>query len=119
MTEYQALDGRIANHLINGMALSYRRLANGSMIVIAPNGMKLIFGPEKVKVAEAQLQSADLPRRSGKGRRSLTSPSPFGSAKTAPQIKNRFGEGGRVNRRKEMTMTDYSTLKIPRAAAAG
>jgi hypothetical protein len=67
MTEYQALDSRIANHLINGMALSYRRLANGSMIVIAPNGMKLIFGPEKVKVAEAQLQSADLPRRTGKG----------------------------------------------------
>jgi hypothetical protein len=67
MTEYQALDGRIANHLINGMALSYRRMANGSMIVIAPNGMKLIFGAEKVKVAEAQLQSAELPRRSGKG----------------------------------------------------
>jgi len=67
MTEYQALDGRIANHLINGMALSYRRLANGSMIVIAPNGMKLIFGPEKVKVAEAQLHSAELPRRPGKG----------------------------------------------------
>jgi hypothetical protein len=49
------------------MALSYRRMANGSMIVIAPNGMKLIFGAEKVKVAEAQLQSAELPRRSGKG----------------------------------------------------
>jgi hypothetical protein len=67
MTEYQALDGRIANHLINGMALSFRRLANGSMIVIAPNGMKLIFGPEKVKVAEAQLHSAELPRRLGNG----------------------------------------------------
>jgi hypothetical protein len=29
--------------------------------------MKLIFGPEKVKVAEAQLKSAELPKRSGKG----------------------------------------------------
>ena len=80
MTEYQALDGRIANHLINGMALSYRRLANGSMIVIAPNGMKLIFGPEKVKVAEAQLHSAELPRESGREMRrnplGLQPPSP-------------------------------------------
>ncbi len=64
MTEYQALDSRLANQLTNGTALSHRRLANGSMIVIAPNGMKLIFGPERVKAAEAQLQSASLPKQS-------------------------------------------------------
>lgn len=66
MTEFQALDSRLANQLINGMALSYRRMANGSMIVIAPNGMKLVFGPERVKAAEAMLHSTDLPRQAAR-----------------------------------------------------
>lgn len=50
-------DEQVANRLVSGLALAFRRLENGSMIVIAPNGMKLIYGPAKVKVTEEQLRS--------------------------------------------------------------
>jgi len=50
-------DEQIAIALTGGEPLSFRRLADGGMVIIAANGMKLTISAEKVRAAEAQVNA--------------------------------------------------------------
>lgn len=40
---------KIAAHLVNGVPLSFKAYPDGSLVVIAPNGQKLLFDVEQVE----------------------------------------------------------------------
>jgi hypothetical protein len=50
-------DEQIAKALAGDTLLAFRRLADGGMVIVAANGMKLHFSAEKVREAEARLRA--------------------------------------------------------------
>jgi hypothetical protein len=52
-------DEQIAKVLAGDALLAFRRLADGGMVVVAANGMKLRFSAEKVREAEARLSVSE------------------------------------------------------------
>jgi hypothetical protein len=46
----------VAKALAGDALLAFRRLADGGMVIVAANGMKLHFSAEKVREAEAKLR---------------------------------------------------------------
>jgi len=50
-------DEQIAKALAGGEPLSFRRLADGGMVIVAANGMKLTVSADKVRETEAQVNA--------------------------------------------------------------
>ncbi len=57
---------KIASTLVGGTPLDFSLKADGSLVVIAPNGQKFKFSPEQVDAAKLKLTPKPKPRTQAK-----------------------------------------------------